>query len=455
LCCLAMFLLSLFFIASVVLLLVPTTTLIRHTLKTRLRRWYAEDSFYVHQSYRIPKYNDAMQENLLFRKAYSYLNSLPSVEDSDFAKLYSSFTPWDIITLVVDENQTTVVDTFLGSRIRRNDRRRILVPYLQHIHQVYDEMEQKRNSVRLLFINATTGTNGRWRSTPFTHPATMETIVMDPDLKNRIKADLENFVKSRQYYHRLGRVWKRNYLLYGASGTGKSTFIAAMAKFLGYDIYEIDPRELLRGDSDLKQLLLQTTNKSLIVIEDLDRYLAEKSAAAAGILNFMDGLLSGCGEERMVVLTMNSKEKMDVSLLRPGRIDVHIHFPLCDFTAFKALAISHLGLKDHKLFPRLEGMFQKGTTLSQAELCEIMISNRTSPSRALKTVITALQMEDYSASTRAETKLKNHRAEEDCVDNGMAIHPHPIKEIRSLYGLLRARSRKASVDRLELETEEN
>ncbi|KAF2299442.1 hypothetical protein GH714_031960 [Hevea brasiliensis] len=114
--------------------------------------------------------------------------------------------------------------------------------------------------------------NGRWRWVPFTHPATMDTVVMDGDLKNKVKADLESFLKSKQYYHRLGRVWKRSYLLLGDSGTGKSSFIAAMAKFLNFDVYDIDITKV-SDDSDLKMLLLQTTSRSIIVIEDLDRAL--------------------------------------------------------------------------------------------------------------------------------------------------------------------------------------
>jgi len=61
-------------------------------------------------------------------------------------------------------------------------------------------------------------------------------------------------------------------------------------------------------------VLLQTTSKSIIFVEDFDRFLTKKSTA--------------------------------VSLF----VDVHIHFPLCDFLAFKTLANSYLGLKDHKLF---------------------------------------------------------------------------------------------------------
>lgn len=348
-------------------------------------------------------------------------------------------------------------DKSLLLKIRKNDKRRILVPYLQHIHQTFDEIEQKRKEVRL-FVNAENELqrNGRWRSTPFTHPATMETVVMDADLKTRIKSDLENFLKSRQYYHRLGRVWKRSYLLYGPAGTGKSTFIAAMAKFLSFDVYEINLNRV-QNDADLKYLLLQTTKKSIIVLEDLDRHLDDKSTALSlsGILNFMDGIFSCCGEERVMVFTMNSKENVGACLLRPGRIDVHINFPLCDFTAFKSLASSHLGLKDHKLFPQVEEIFQTGATLSPAEIGEIMISNRGSPSRALKTVITALQ---GNLASRVGKRLSGSGSGRDQVEMDEQVKEvqngiiHPMKEIKSLYGLLKSRSsRKASMDKFDID----
>ncbi|KAA8540076.1 hypothetical protein F0562_026768 [Nyssa sinensis] len=314
-----------------------------------LKKWWRwlEDSCYVYQFYKVPQFNEHMQENQLFRKVSTYLNSLPFVEDSDYANLFSGNKSNDI-NVFLDLNKT-VIDTFLSARvywshekceenyskalvlkIRRNDKRRILRPYLQHIHTVFDEIEQRKKEVKL-FINAETEPqkSGRWKSIPFTHPSTIDTVVMDTDLKNKVKSDLESFLKSKQYYHRLGRVWKRSYLLYGPSGTGKSSFVAGVAKFLCYDVYDIDLSKV-SDDSDLKMLLLQTTNKSMIVIEDLDRYLADKSTAVSlsGILNFMDGILSSCGEERVMIFTMNCKDQIDPTVLRPGRIDVHIQFPL-------------------------------------------------------------------------------------------------------------------------------
>ncbi|CAN0920164.1 AAA-ATPase At2g46620 [Linum grandiflorum] len=92
----------------------------------------------------------------------------------------------------------------------------------------------------------------------------------------KLKSDLELFLRAKQHYHRLGRVWKRSYLLYESSRTGKSSFVAAMTNLLSYDVYEIDLSSG-RDDSTLKAILLQATRRLVIVIEDLDRLLMEKS----------------------------------------------------------------------------------------------------------------------------------------------------------------------------------
>ncbi|XVF51057.1 hypothetical protein PTKIN_Ptkin04bG0153600 [Pterospermum kingtungense] len=426
-----------------------------------------EDWFHVYQSYRVPQFNDLFQENELYHKVSTYLNSLPSLEDSDFTNFFTGSKSNDIV-LHLDTNQT-VRDTFLGARVnwtmieksekngtrkmlvlslRKNDKRRILRPYLQHILSVVDDIDRRNKDIKLrINVQNPAGENGRWRSVPFNHPASFDTLVMDADSKNRVKADLEMFLKSKQFYHRLGRVWKRSYLLYGASGTGKSSFAAAMARFLYFDVYDIDLSKV-SDDSDLKMLLLQTTSRSVIVVEGLDRFLKEKprDVSLSGILNFMDGIISCCGEERVLVFTMNSIDEVDQEVLRPGRIDVHIQFPLCDFSAFKSLANSYLGVKEHKLFPQVEEIFQGGASLSPAEIGEIMISNRGSPTRALKSVITALQTTGSNAkrvSKRLSDSGESVRNSDERFDQGnMLSRDHSVREFRKLYGLFKMGSRR-------------
>jgi chaperone BCS1 len=122
-----------------------------------------------------------------------------------------------------------------------------------------------------------------------------------------------------------------------------------MANFLSFDVYDIDLSKVI-NDFNLNFVLLQTTSKSIIVVENLDRLTA-------------------------------------VSLF----VDVHIHFPFCDFLAFKMLTNSYMEVKDHKLFSQVEDIFQSGASLSSTEINELMIENWNLPSRAIKSVITALQ----------------------------------------------------------------
>ena len=112
--------------------------------------------------------------------------------------------------------------------------------------------------------------------------------------REEIRADLLRFAARREHYARVGRAWKRGYLLHGPPGTGKSTFAAAMARFLGYDVYDVD---LSRADVvDLRALLMHTTPRSLILVEDLDRHLQlQGHGAEARVLSFMDGVSSWCG----------------------------------------------------------------------------------------------------------------------------------------------------------------
>ena len=58
----------------------------------------------------------------------------------------------------------------------------------------------------------------------------------------------------------------------------------------------------------------------------------------AGLLNFVDGLGATTGEERVIIFTTNYKERLDPALLRPGRMDMHIHMGYCTKEAFRILA---------------------------------------------------------------------------------------------------------------------
>ncbi|KAL5651403.1 hypothetical protein ACJX0J_036861, partial [Zea mays] len=98
--------------------------------------------------------------------------------------------------------------------------------------------------------------------------------------------------------------------------------------------------------------------------------------------------MESVGEEmeqrrRELRLFANTADTVDAAVVRPGHLDMHIQFTLCDFEAFKALTSNYLGLKDHKLYSQVEeGFHTVAARISPAGLGEIMLANRASPSRA-------------------------------------------------------------------------
>ncbi|CAK7341171.1 unnamed protein product [Dovyalis caffra] len=140
----------------------------------------------------------------------------------------------------------------------------ILGPYLTHVLKEGNAIKL-RNRQRKLYTNS----GSYWRHVVFEHPASFETLAMEAEKKKEIMDDLITFSKAEDFYARIGRAWKRGYLLYGPPGTGKSTMIAAMANLLNYDIFDLELTSV-RDNTELRKLLIETSTRSIIVIEDID-----------------------------------------------------------------------------------------------------------------------------------------------------------------------------------------
>lgn len=269
----------------------------------------------------------------------------------------------------------------------------------------------------------------------FEHPATFETLAMDPEKKKMIIDDLITFSKAGEFYSRIGRAWKRGYLLYGPPGTGKSTMIAAMANLLGYDLYDLELTSV-KDNTELRKLLIETSSKSVIVIEDIDCSLdltgqrrkknegkeeeeendprrkqpgmEERNAknvqvTLSGLLNFIDGLWSSCRGERLIVFTTNYVEKLDPALIRKGRMDNHIELSYCGFEAFKMLAKNYLNIESHYLFGTICELLKK-SKVTPADVAEHLMPKTASEDAELylKSLIQALELAKEEAMSKSE-----------------------------------------------------
>lgn len=235
---------------------------------------------------------------------------------------------------------------------------------------------------------------GDWSPIELHHPSTFDTLAMDKKLKQSIIDDLDRFMKRKDYYRKIGKAWKRGYLLYGPPGTGKSSLIAAMANHLRFDIYDLE-LTAVTSNSDLRRLLVNMDNRSILVIEDIDCTIelkqrqeaeghdesdsteqnkGEGKVTLSGLLNFVDGLWSTSGEERIIVFTTNYKERLDPALLRPGRMDMHIHMGYCTPESFQILANNYHSIEYHDTYPEIEKLI-KEVTVTPAEVAEVLMRN--------------------------------------------------------------------------------
>ncbi|KAK6288096.1 hypothetical protein POUND7_014275 [Theobroma cacao] len=266
-----------------------------------------------------------------------------------------------------------------------------------------------------------------WESIKLEHPATFDTLALDTELKNIIMEDLNRFLRRKEFYKRVGKSWKRGYLLYGPPGTGKSSLIAAMANYLKFDIYDLQ-LETIKSDSELRKLLLAITNKSILVIEDIDcdaslpdrpganasahrRSGQEKQLTLSGLLNFIDGLWSSCGDERIIVLTTNHKQRLDPALLRPGRMDMHINMSYCTTQAFRILASNYLGTKgEHRLFRDIDELLE-ATKVTPAQVAEELMKNEDADT-ALEAFFTFLKQKKIEDDELEQEASKGNEIQE-------------------------------------------
>ncbi|PWA45167.1 AAA+ ATPase domain-containing protein [Artemisia annua] len=285
----------------------------------------------------------------------------------------------------------------------------MLKKYLGYVVRKGKEIKEESKTVKLHTVDYN-GTD-YWGSIVLNHPATFETMAMDEEKKVEIMEDLDLFIRRKEYYRRVGKAWKRGYLFYGPPGTGKSSLVAAMANYLKFDVYDLDLREV-QCNSDLRRLLIGTKNRSIIVIEDIDCNVGVQSReldqepndddkiTLSGLLNFIDGLWSSCGDERIIVFTTNHKDRLDEALLRPGRMDVHLEMSYCTYGGFKVLASTYLQVKEEEkleVFHVIKDLLEK-VKVTPAEIAgELMKSENVEI--VLKNVVHWLRVKEQINST--------------------------------------------------------
>ncbi|CAL5421165.1 unnamed protein product [Camellia sinensis] len=341
---------------------------------------------------------------------------------------------WQTVCTETQKTSTDYEGYFASEKVERRSvelsfhkkyKENVLSSYLPFILERSKAIKEENKVVKLYSLGNFYGEydGGAWGSVNLDHPSTFDTLAMDPTLKKELIDDLDSFVKRRKFYKRVGKAWKRGYLLYGPPGTGKSSLIAAMANYLKFHIYDLELTSL-QSNSELRRLLVATANRSILVIEDIDcssdfdnRQVggcnqSDSQLTLSGLLNFIDGLWSSCGDERIIVFTTNHKDRLDPALLRPGRMDMQLHMSYCTPSGFKILATNYLGLNNHSMFTEIEKLITE-VEVTPAEIAEELMKSEIAD-KALEGLIKFLhKKEKEHGKVNAESeKEANEQAKE-------------------------------------------
>ncbi|ORX37793.1 putative mitochondrial inner membrane protein [Kockovaella imperatae] len=171
-----------------------------------------------------------------------------------------------------------------------------------------------------------------WR--PFGKPRRrrqMGSVVLADGVSERVEADIKGFLGRGKWYAERGIPYRRGYLLHGPPGSGKTSFIQALAGSVSYNICLLNLAERGLTDDKLNHLLGLVPERSFILLEDVDSAFSRRvqttedgfksSVTFSGLLNALDGVASS--EERIIFMTTNHLDRLDPALIRPGRVDVH------------------------------------------------------------------------------------------------------------------------------------
>jgi hypothetical protein len=269
-----------------------------------------------------------------------------------------------------------------------------------------------------------------WREDIFESARTFNNIFFDG--KKDLIEKIDFFINNRNWYYEKGIPYSLGIGLHGPPGTGKTSFIKALANYTNRHIIVLSLK-IIKTKRQLEQFFFENTyndnneknevsfDKKIIVFEDIDcigdivldrnnkkpkRELNKKQISDAGSINIGDVLHSICelnetgtvkisnssNDElitlddilnlwdgiretpgRMLIISSNHYDKLDPALIRPGRIDITHELSNASHNTIAEMHLHLFGNKiDKNMLKKIKEYFY-----SPAELINIYVSNKT------------------------------------------------------------------------------
>ena len=222
-------------------------------------------------------------------------------------------------------NSVQAVKYHLLTLTSKDTKIKLFEEFLEDAHN-YCKIKKEKEEV-LTFIFKT----GYWNNLSRLPKRDKSTLHLPNKLLPNLIKDMDDFFKGEDKYLKYGIPYKRNYLLEGLPGTGKTSLIFVLASYFNMDIAIIN-FSLSIDDATFMKSVTKLPEDCFLVLEDIDTLFVERKpgdsnrsmVSFSGILNTLDGIARRT--KQITFLTTNYISKLDSALIRPGRIDKVLTF---------------------------------------------------------------------------------------------------------------------------------
>lgn len=231
----------------------------------------------------------------------------------------------------------------------------------------------------------------------------LPSVVLDKGIKEDIIEDVHDFMKNGKWYSDRGIPYRRGYLLYGPPGSGKTSFIQALAGELDYNICILNLSENNLTDDRLNHLMNNMPERSILLLEDIDAAFNKREQTGeqgfhsavtfSGLLNALDGVTSS--EETITFMTTNHPEKLDKAIMRPGRIDYKVFIGNATSYQIEKMFLKFYPGEVNNCKKFVEAVESLGSSVSTAQLQGLFVMNKDDPESAIKMVHTMKTNEEF------------------------------------------------------------
>ena len=222
----------------------------------------------------------------------------------------------------------------------------------------------------------------------------LPSVILDKGIKEGILEDVHDFLRNGKWYSDRGIPYRRGYLLYGPPGSGKTSFIQALAGELDYNICILNLSENNLTDDRLNHLMNNLPERSILLLEDIDAAFNKRAQTSesgfssmvtfSGLLNALDGVTSA--EETITFMTTNHPEKLDPAIMRPGRIDYKVYVGNATKYQVRHMFLKFYPNEEERCERFIAQLDKMKISVSTAQLQGLFVMNKDQPEGAINMI---------------------------------------------------------------------